>query len=108
MKDCLEEEYAALQEETGVPVAEIPIALSAFDKIFPTANGWFREPDSRRVLILMPPAMRGIGAYRRMLLQGIESYKDLRCCSDTTKARIVDDHNAVVRLLECLKSELAK
>jgi hypothetical protein len=108
MRDCLEEEYAALQEETGVPAAEIPTALSAFDKIFPTANGWFREPDSRKVLILMPPAMRGLGAHRRKLLRGVENYKELRSCSDATKGRMADDHNTVVRLLECPKSELVK
>lgn len=108
LKDCLEEEYTALQEETGVPVAEIPIALSAFDKIFPTASGWFREPDSRKVLILMPPAVRGIGAYRRQLRQGVEDYEELRYCSNPTPARMASDHNAVVRLLECSKSELAK
>ena len=108
MDDSLEEEYAALQEETGVPIAEIPIALSAFDKIFPTANGWFRKPDSRTVLILMPAAMRGIGAYRRKLLDGVENYDELRCCSVKTKGRMAGDNNAVVRLLECPKSDLVK
>ena len=54
LEDCIRE-FAALEEETRVPVAEIPIALSVFDRIFPITNGWFRELDLRKVLILTPP-----------------------------------------------------
>ena len=108
LNECAEEEFKALENETGVPVSEIPIALSAFDKIFPTQNGWFREPDSRKVLILMPAGMRGIGAYRRKLSQGVEDYQELRCSSEATKSRMSDDNDTAVRLLECPKSDLAK
>jgi hypothetical protein len=109
LKDRREEEYALLARETGVREDEIPIALSAFDKIFPIAGGWFKEVnrDSRHILMLMPPAMRGIGAYRRKLTSGVESYQDLGY-KDATCARLADDHNAVVRLLDGSDAELVK
>lgn len=109
LKDRLDEEYADLERETGVPTSEIPVALSAFDKLFPTPEGWFREPvnDSRKVLILMPPAMRGIGAVRRKARKGIEQYKDLGFIDHTTN-RIAWDHNTCARLLDCTDESLVK
>jgi hypothetical protein len=109
LKDRLDEEYGLLEKETGVPVEEIPVALRAFDEIFPIGNGWFREPkgEVRRVLILMPAAMRGIGAYRRLATSGVEHYKDMKC-EPTTVGRMAGDHNAVARLLDCAEAELAK
>lgn len=109
LKDRLDEEYACLSKETGVPVDEIPIALSAFDNLFPIPGGWFREPanDSRKVLILMPAAMRGIGAFRRRLYKGLEHYKDLGYKDETTN-RMTEDHNTGARLLDCPDDQLAK
>jgi hypothetical protein len=109
LKDRLDEEYADLEKETGVPTNEIPIALSAFDKLFPTPGGWFREPsnDSRKVLILMPAAMRGIGAVRRRAYRGVEHYKDLGY-KDGTTDRLTWDHNTGARLLDCTEAELVK
>jgi len=109
MKDRHEEEYADLEKESGVPVSEIPLALSAFDKIFPIPTGWFKDlaNDSRKVLMLMPAPMRGIGAYRRRIRRGVEDYQDLGY-KDSTIPRLVDDHNAVVRLLDCPDVDLAK
>jgi hypothetical protein len=109
LKDRLEEEYEELSHETGVPVSEIPFALSAFDKMFPTPNGWFREPsrDSRKVLILMPPALRGIGAFRRRMRRALENYEDLGC-GDETASRMLMDHNTGARLLDCPHASLVK
>lgn len=108
-KDHVDEEYADLEKETGVPGSEIPVALSAFDKLFPTPGGWFREPanDSRRVLILMPAAMRGIGAVRRKARNGVEHYSDLGYKNATTN-RLVWDHNTGARLLDCPEPDLVK
>ncbi len=105
----LDEEYAQLEKETGVPVDEIPIALTAFDEVFPIPNGWFRDPpgDARRVLILMPASMRGIGAYRRLRRKGVEEYRDL-ACGGSTAGRMAGDHNTVVRLLDCSEADLVK
>lgn len=108
-KDRLDEEYSELEKETGVPIGDIPAALSAFDKLFPTPNGWFREPsnDSRRVLMLMPAAMRGIGAVRRLARKGIEQYRDLGY-TDSTTSHLAEDHNTCARLLDCTQLELVK
>jgi hypothetical protein len=77
LKDKIDEEYAELERETAVPVSEIPVALSAFDKIFPINGEWFKKvkADSRRFVMLMPAALRGIGAYRRMIRRGVERYQ---------------------------------
>lgn len=109
LKDRLADEYSLLEAETGVPVADIPAALSAFDEIFPIENGWFREPpgDMRRVFILMPAAMRGLGAFRRLCRIKAEKYSDLKCDQETAR-RMAWDNNAGARLLDCDDAELAK
>jgi len=109
LKDRLDEEYADLERETGVPKDEIPVALSAFDKLFPTAGGWFREPstDSRKVIMLMPAAMRGIGAVRRRTRREVKQYKDLGY-KDDTWWRLASDHNTGARLLDCPDEGLVK
>lgn len=109
LKSEMDEEYAQLEKETGVPVNEIPLALSAFDEIFPTPGGWFREPpnDPRRVVILMSSAMRGIGAYRRRLHRGVEEYEHLKSAAPAPE-RLAGDHNAAVRLLDCADEDLVK
>lgn len=108
LKDRLDEEYADLELETGVPAKEIPIALGVFDKIFPSAGGWFREPfnDSRRVLMLMPAAIRGIGAFRRKARTEKE-FKDLGF-KDSTTVRLIIDNNTSARLLDSSESDLVK
>lgn len=101
LTDRLEAEYAQLAKETGVPIGEIPLALQAFDLLFPTGGGWFRQPnnDSRKVLMLMPAAMRGIGAYRRLTMNNVEEYPELGY-SNATAGRMSADNNVGVRLLE--------
>jgi len=109
LKDKTDQEYADLEKETGVPVDEIPIALSAFDKLFPTQGGWLKDVqgDSRTCLKLMPAAMRGIGAYRRTLQGYVERYEDLRY-TDQTTARLQSDHNSTATLLDCAEKDLVK
>lgn len=98
--DRQEAEYERLSQETGVPVNEIPAALTAFDKLFPVGGGWFRQPSSsqRRVLMMMPAAMRGIGAFRRLLMNGVTEYKDLGY-KDSTTWHLGQDNNAGAKLL---------
>jgi len=109
LTDRMEQEHDALSKETGVPIDEIPVALTAFDKLYPTDNGWFRRPmgDSRSVLMLMPAVMRGIGSGRRKFMTPVENYKDLGY-ADETGPRLAADHNALVRILECAERELVK
>lgn len=65
---------------------EIPAALSAVEKLFPVGGGCFTQPSSsqRRVRMMMTAAMRGIGAFRRLLMNGVEDYKDLGYKDSTT------------------------
>lgn len=109
LTDRIDEEYAALAEETGVSIDEIPLALTVFDKIFPVPNGWFRTPanDSRRVLMLMPAAMRGIGAHRRRMRADVKSYTALGY-NDATAWRMTSDNDAAYRLLTCADKNLVK
>lgn len=109
IKDDEDEEYAQLAEESGIPVKEVALALTTFDEIFPTPGGWFREPDgdARRVLILMPAAMRGVGAHRRRVSKGVEHYEDLKF-GGITASRMAGDNNALARLLDCMEADLVK
>lgn len=109
LKDRRDEEYTLLAKETGVPIDEIDIALGAFDKLFPVNGGWFREPpnDSRKILMLMPAAMRGIGAFRRKINHNIEHYKELGY-DDTTTYRMAQDHNTGAKILDCSDNDLPK
>jgi hypothetical protein len=107
LEDRLDEEYADLERETGVCRDEIPLALQAFDKLFPTKGGWFRKPgsDSRSVLMLTPAAMRGIGAFRRLARRGVESYKELGY-TDLTTSHLAEDNNTAARLLDSSEMDL--
>jgi hypothetical protein len=108
-KDRQDEEFADLANETGVEIKDIPVALTAFDRLFPVTGGWFREPDndSRRVLMLMPAAMRGIGGFRRLAKANVSAYRDLGF-KDQTAGRIASDHNAGARLLDSEDEALVK
>jgi len=111
LRDRLDQEYAALSAQTGIPEEAIPTALTAFDRFFPIAEagGWFRDVtgEQRRTLKQMPAAMRGIGAHQRRLLFGVEQYSELGF-TDWTTNRLTTDNNTVVRLLEGDEEELAK
>ena len=108
LENRLDEEYVILSQETGVPIDEISLALSAFDKLFPVNGGWFRTPtnNSRKVLTLMPAAMRGIGSFRRKLYKNVEHYKELGYSNEITN-RMTEDHNTGARLLDCPDDQLA-
>lgn len=102
LEDRLDDEYAALCDETGVQVDQIPNALSVFDRIFPPVK-WLVSPANKswRGVKLVPIAMRGIGALRRRGMYDIpkdKSYNDLGH-TDRTAEDLVEWHNAAYRLL---------
>jgi len=109
LRDRLDREYAALAAETGVTEGDVPLALSAFDRLFPVSGGWFRQPadDTRTCLILMPAAIRGLGAFRRLLMADIDDHNGLGLTS-YTPGRLASDQNALVHLLECADDQLHK
>lgn len=101
LSDRKESEYEELSKESGVPVAEVESALQLWDDLFPIPGGWFASPagDQRHQLKLMPAALRGIGAYRRLCASKTDDYQNLGL-SDNTPGRLGSDHNTAVRLLE--------
>ncbi len=101
LTDRIEDEYAALSQETGVPVEEIPVALTAFDELFVGAAPWFIQPanDTRKLLKIMPCCLRGLGAYSRLLRYGVEHCKELGFEDDTAR-RMAIDNDTGVRLLD--------
>ena len=55
----------------------------------------------------MPAAMRGIGAYRRLMRKGVERYRDMGLDGNTVM-RMAGDHNVGARLLDCTEADLVK
>lgn len=93
-----------LSLKTGVPVDHVPSALAAYDKLFPTAGGWFRQGDanSRVTFVKMvPPPMMGIGAHYRRLQYGCsQDLKDLSLLTGTyTRSDLAKRINCLVGLL---------
>jgi hypothetical protein len=104
LTDREQQEFELLAKETGVLVDDIPIALTAFDKLFPVAGGWFKQPgyDQRRVLMQMPAVLRGMGAFRRLAMYGVDGYDKLGY-KDSTGNHMAQDHNAGASLLNSTK-----
>lgn len=107
--DRREEEYLRLSQESGMPVDEIDDALNLWDTLFPMENGWFAQPrnDGRRLMKLMPAALRGLGAFSRLTTRGLEEYEQLKLNTLTVR-RLAQDHNTAVRLLESKDDQLVK
>ena len=63
-------EFRWLERVSGVPAAEVPHALRAFDLLFPLRDGkeWFATPGPTRCRLvkLLPAAIRGLGAFHRL------------------------------------------
>lgn len=107
LEDRHDQEYAALSAQTGVPTNEIDNAFSFFESLFPLDGGWFTQPtgDSRKVLKLMPPAIRGIGSLMRLGLYGKKDYREFEY-KNQTWGHMAEDHNSMVRILDCTDQEL--
>jgi hypothetical protein len=102
--DHLSDEYAWLGEKAGLPAAEVPQALQAYDVLFPTESGWFKDlsPNSHiRVLSMMPVPYQGIGAnLRRFRYAPDQSYDALAVDGAYTKNDLVGWHNNLVHYLQ--------
>jgi len=107
--DRLDQEYERISKETGVPVEEIPVALKAFDLLFPVDGGWMRKCSTAKhwLVMLTPAALRGIGSARRLDMYGCKGYSDLKY-TDYTGADLSRDNNATYRILSCKTDELTK
>jgi hypothetical protein len=65
IEDFYEQKRAELSSQTGVPEAAVEDALNAFALFFGNTFQ-LRSFDRRRILPLMPAAMRGVGAVQRL------------------------------------------
>jgi len=101
LKDHQEEEFGELSAQTGLPVDCIPAALEAFNKLFPTDEGWLREPSSAsyRLVMMVPWPFCGIGAFQRFLRKKPEGYSKLGLRGLYTASDLTNWHNAGVQLL---------
>ena len=66
------EEFQLLSKKTGIPIDEIENALSAFDIIFPTKDGWFVSVSKFKTLKLFPVCFTGFG-----ILYRVSMYEEL-------------------------------
>ena len=102
--DRLEDEYKLFSEKTGIPVEEIPRALEAYDKLFPTTDGWFYGPSSTsniRMLKMMCCPFMGIGAnVRRCHYSDVEGFEEMGLTGKHTVNDLRKWNNLGVSLLE--------
>jgi hypothetical protein len=94
LNDRKEQEFELLSEQTGIPRAEIPNALRAFDVLFPPGP-WIvaSGPSEVRLVKMVPFCMRAIGSFQRVKRYSLASYSDLKY-SDYTAADLQRWHNA--------------
>lgn len=100
LEDRRDTEFDWLAKQSGVPVDEIPAALSAFDLLFPIPNGWFTRAGNTQCVILkmVPPAFRGLGANHRLWRYAHNKWEDFDS-GDYTVKDLANWNNIVYRLL---------
>lgn len=101
LADRVDQEFAWLSAQTGVPVGEIRLALRAFDDLFPTPSGSWLVPLKGTNIVaakMVPTAFRGVGAMQRLKRYNARFYRDLGY-KDATSRHLVDWHNNTVALL---------
>lgn len=101
LTDREKEELSLLSEHTGVPVDEMPTALDAFDKFFPSPGGWFADVRNTnlRIVKMVPCYFQGLGAYLRLKRYSVEDYSTLGNNS-LAETVLLDRLNSAVSLLD--------
>lgn len=100
LDDREDAEFAWMSEYSGIPVGEIPTALQAYDRFFPT-GGWFVTPGwtcARRIK-MMPTYFHGLGVHHRR--QTYEYSNDLEGLNSSgyTRADLARWNNCAVAFL---------
>jgi hypothetical protein len=75
-----ESEFEWMSTYSGIPVDEIPNALSAYDHFFPIQSGWLVTPGNYTNAVRVmnfPMAFHGIGAHHRRQQYGFETFSAL-------------------------------
>lgn len=104
LDDYRSADFKLLSMKTGIPLEHLPSALAAYDKLFPTPGGWFREGDARSRITyvkMVPPPMMGVGAHYRRLQYGCsQDLNDLSALTGTyTRSDLAKRINCLVELL---------
>jgi hypothetical protein len=98
--DRQDTEFAWLAERVGMPAAEVPKALGAYDTMFPTANGWLgcAGPTKCMTVKMFPAPFRGLGAWQRRVRYEADDYGKLGY-ADHTSTDLKKWNNAAVEIL---------
>lgn len=104
LQDYQDQDYELLSKKSGIPIEEIPNALSAMDKLFPVSGSWFwnKEPNSNlRVLNYFSVPFMGLGAFYRLRSYAAENaqYKDLKVKGPHTLNDLAKWHNLTSQVL---------
>lgn len=103
LTELREREYELFSRYTGVPVAEVPKAIGAYEKLFPMKNGWFTNlsPNSKieKMKMLSVPFM-GIGAnVRRLAYAESQTFENIPTGGQFTVKDLMTWNNVMVELL---------
>jgi hypothetical protein len=95
------DEYSHMSARTGIPTEEIPHALKAYDRLFPT-GGWFIDTSPNaliRKLKMFPVPFMGLGAhYRRRIYCHDKDFSTMPVTGRHTTNDLISWNNAAVEL----------
>jgi hypothetical protein len=106
--DYFDQEFDLLSQKTGIPVENIPDALNAYEKIFPTSGSWFFTTKTSQIKQLknFPVPFKGVGVnFRRYYYSDNQDLDDLKLTGVFTKNDLIKWNNSVVNVLEYCKTE---
>lgn len=106
--DYHDQEFDLLSQKTGIPVENIPDALNAYEKLFPTSGSWFYTTKTSQIWQLknFPVPFKGVGAnYRRLNYSEKQDFDDLKLTGLFTRNDLIKWNNNVVNVLEYCKTE---
>lgn len=99
LKTDKEWERHYLAESANCDEETVKLAFDVYDTMFPNPNGWHRTRGDLTFLTLMPQSIKGVGAFSRLLLRGLDEYKDLTK-EPYAESMMTDFHNCGHHLLE--------
>ena len=84
----------------GIPPNEVPDALKAFDKFFPT-GGWFASPGQTSMVMvkMVPWRFQGLGAHYRRVQYSMQDLAGLKASGYT--------HSDLAKRINCAVEYLA-
>jgi len=105
LKDYENEEYEILSEKSGLPIDEIPNALSSYQLLFPQIDGWFINLDPKisniKIMKMFPISFSGVGAYfRRLIYADSKKLEELDLSGKNTLKDLIKWNNLTVEVLE--------